>query len=47
MVYVTDLNTNKLIKKLKLKDLNLSDNVNHVEGIAIDNEKVWIQMIMK
>ena len=42
MVYITDLKKNKVIKKLKLKELDNTDNVNHVGGIATDNETVWI-----
>ena len=41
-LYITDLNTNKLIKELKLKELDASDNVNHVGGITTDNIRVWI-----
>lgn len=42
MLYVTDLKAGKLLKKLKLKEIDDSDNVNHVGGITTDNKKVWI-----
>lgn len=42
MIYITDFKTGKLLKKLKLKEINDNDNVNHVGGITTDNEKVWI-----
>lgn len=42
MLYVTDYNTGKLIKKLKLKEQDKSDNLHHVGGIATDNSTVWI-----
>lgn len=42
MLYVTKLSTGKVLKKLKLKELDDSDNINHVGGITTDNNKVWI-----
>lgn len=42
MLYVTDFKSGKLLKELKLKEIDDSDNVNHVGGIATDNNKVWI-----
>ena len=42
MLYVIDFKTNKLIKELKLKEIDNSNNTNHVGGIATDNNKVWI-----
>jgi len=42
MIFITDFNTKKLVKKLKLKKLNNKDNTNHVGGIATDNIKLWI-----
>ena len=42
MLYVIDFKTKKLIKELKIKEIDLSNNINHVGGIATNNEKVWI-----
>ena len=42
MLYVIDFKTKKLIKELKLKEIDNSNNTNHVGGIATDNNKVWI-----
>ena len=42
MLYVTDFKTGKLLKKLKLKEIDNKDNINHVGGITTDNNKVWI-----
>ena len=42
MLYAADLKSGKLLKKLKLKEIDDSDNINHVGGIATDNNKVWI-----
>ena len=41
-LYVIDFNTGKLIKELNLKEIDDNDNVNHVGGIATDNNHVWI-----
>lgn len=42
MLYVIDFNTGNLLKELKLKEINDSDNVNHVGGITTDDNTVWI-----
>jgi len=42
MLYVIDYNSGKLLKELKLKEFDLSDNTSHVGGIASNEEKVWI-----
>lgn len=42
MLYIIDFNTGNLIKELKLKEINDSDNVNHVGGITTDDNTVWI-----
>ena len=42
MLYVTDFRTGKLLKKLKLKETDYNDNINHVGGITTDEDKVWI-----
>lgn len=42
MLYVIDFNTGNLIKELKLKEINDSDNVNHIGGITTDDNTVWI-----
>lgn len=42
MLYVIDFKTGKLIKELKLKEIDDSDNVNHAGGITTDNKTVWI-----
>lgn len=42
MLYVSSFKTGKLIKKLKLKESDQSDNRCHVGGIATNNETVWI-----
>ena len=42
MLYVIDFKSKKLIKELKLKEIDNSNNTNHVGGIATDNNKVWI-----
>ncbi len=42
MLYVTDFQTGKILKKLKLKELDQSDNLHHVGGIATDDTTVWI-----
>ncbi len=42
MLYVTDYKTGKLIKKLKIKETNNNDNINHVGGITTNEDKVWI-----
>lgn len=42
MLYVIDYNSGKLLKELKLKEFDLSDNTSHVGGIATNEEKVWI-----
>ena len=42
MLYITNYKNGKLIKELKLKEIDLNDNINHVGGITTDEEKVWI-----
>ncbi len=42
MLYVSDFKSGKLLKKLKLKELDDSDNIHHVGGITTNNTKVWI-----
>lgn len=42
MLYVTDFSSGKLLKSLKLIDINDQDNMKHVGGITTDNDKVWI-----
>lgn len=42
MLYVINFKTGKLLKSLKLKEIDSSDNVNHVGGITTDNNTVWI-----
>ena len=42
MLYVIDFDSGKLIKSLKLKDMNGKDQTNHVGGVATDNNTVWI-----
>lgn len=42
MLYIIDFNTGKLIKKLKLIEIDDKDNNKHVGGIATNEEKVWI-----
>ena len=42
MLYVIDFNTGKLLKELKLIEINDQENNNHVGGITTNDEKVWI-----
>ena len=42
MLYVTDFSTGKLLKSLKLIDINGEDDNKHVGGITTDNNIVWI-----
>ena len=42
MLYATDLETGKLIKELKLKEDEITDNVNHVGGITTNDDYVFI-----
>ena len=42
MLYIIDFKTKKLLKELKLKEIDDTDNINHVGGITTNNEKVWI-----
>ena len=42
MLYVTDFKSGKLLKSLKLIDIDDKDNIKHVGGIATDNKTVWI-----
>ena len=42
MLYVIDFNTGKLIKELKLIEVDDKDNNKHVGGITTNEEKVWI-----
>ena len=42
MLYVIDFKNGKLIKQLKLKNNDLSNNTCHVGGIAANDEKIWI-----
>ncbi len=41
-LYVLDFSTGNIIKELKLKTMDGSDNINHVGGIATDDFTVWI-----
>ena len=42
MLYITDFKSGKLLKSLKLIDINDKDNMKHVGGISTDNNTVWI-----
>ena len=42
MLYVIDLNTKKVIKELKLIEVDDRDNINHVGGITTNDDIVWI-----
>lgn len=42
MLYVTDFSSGKLLKSLRLIDINDKDNNKHVGGITTDNKTVWI-----
>ena len=42
MLYIINFDTGKLIKELKLIEIDDKDNKNHVGGIATNEEKVWI-----
>ena len=42
MLYVIDFDSGKLLKSLRLIDINDKDNMKHVGGITTDNNKVWI-----
>lgn len=42
MLYVIDFETGKLIKDLKLIEIDDNDNINHVGGITTDENTVWI-----
>jgi hypothetical protein len=42
MLYITDFKSGKLLKSLKLIDINDKDNMKHVGGITTDNKTVWI-----
>ena len=42
MLYVTDYDSGKLLKSLKLIDVNDKDDNKHVGGISTDNKTVWI-----
>ena len=42
MLYVIDFKSGKLLKSLKLKDINGNDQTYHVGGIATDNNTIWI-----
>ena len=42
MLYVIDFSTGKLLKSLKLIDVNDKDDMKHVGGITTDNNTVWI-----
>lgn len=42
MLYITDFKSGKLLKSLKLIDINDKDNMKHVGGITTDNNTVWI-----
>ena len=41
-LYIIDFKTGKLYKELSLKEIDESDNINHVGGVATDGETVWI-----
>lgn len=42
MLYIIDFNTGKLLKELKLIEIDDSENKKHVGGITTNEEKVWI-----
>lgn len=42
MLYVTDFSSGKVLKKLKLKEIDQSDSLHHVGGVATDDRTVWI-----
>lgn len=42
MLYVTDFSSGKLLKSLRLIDINDNDDNKHVGGISTDNNTVWI-----
>ena len=42
MLYVMDFSTSKLLKSLKLKEVDGRDNTHHVGGVATDGKTVWI-----
>ena len=42
MLYVTDFDSGKLLKSLKLIEIDGSNNINHVGGITTDESTVWI-----
>ena len=42
MLYVIDFNSGKLLKSLKLLDMNGNEDTTHVGGITTDNNTVWI-----
>ena len=42
MLYVIDFETGKLLKELKLIEIDDSNNINHVGGITTDETTVWI-----
>ena len=42
MLYVTDFQSGKLIKSLKLKEIDDTNNIHHVGGITTDENTVWI-----
>lgn len=42
MLYITDFKSGKLIKELKLIEVDDSENINHVGGIATDESTLWI-----
>ena len=42
MLYVKDFATGRLLHSFKLKEIDQSDNLHHVGGIATDNRTVWI-----
>ena len=41
-IYITDFKTKKLIKELKLINIDNSINKSHVGGISTNNKKIWI-----
>ena len=42
MLYISDFNSKKLLKEIKLKNINNTNNTSHVGGICTDNNKLWI-----
>ena len=47
MLYVTDFSSGKLLKSLKLIDINDKDNMKHVGGISTDNNRFITSYFVK